>query len=88
MTASAEKLLQRVLDLDETDRASIAGALIESLHAADSAHPEAAIKVEKMDAVIARRVGELESGAVQTLSESKARERLFRGFEHETHRLS
>lgn len=81
MTASAEQLLQRVLDLDETDRASIAGALIESLHSASSSQHWAERTVEEFDAVIARRVQELESGAVQVLSESDARERLFRGFE-------
>jgi len=32
MSPSAEKLLKQVLTFDEKDRASVAGALIESLH--------------------------------------------------------
>ena len=76
MTATAEQLLQQVLTLDERDRASIAGALIESLEPAADPGVE-----EAWDAVIQRRVEELEAGTVETVPWSKVREQLFRGFE-------
>ena len=76
MSPTAEKLLKQVLTLDENDRASVAGVLIESLHG--PADPNAG---EAWDVEIRRRVGELESGAVKTVPWREVRERLFRDFE-------
>jgi len=76
MSPTAEKLLKQVLTLDENDRASVAGVLIESLHG--PAEPDAE---EAWDVEIRRRVGELESGTVKTVPWQEVRERLFRGFE-------
>ena len=75
MTATAEQLLQQVLTLDERDRASIAGAIIESLEPAEPGVQEA------WDAEIQRRVEELDAGTVKTVPWSEVREQLFRGFE-------
>jgi putative addiction module component (TIGR02574 family) len=76
MSPTAEKLLKQVLTLDEKDRASVAGLLIESLHGPADPGVEEAWDVE-----IRRRVEELESGAVETVPWQVVRERLFRGFE-------
>jgi putative addiction module component (TIGR02574 family) len=76
MSPTAESLLKQVLTLDEKDRASVAGALIESLH--EPADPGAE---DAWDTEIRRRVEELESGAVKGVPWSEVRERLFRGFE-------
>jgi putative addiction module component (TIGR02574 family) len=76
MSPTAEKLLQQVLTLDEKDRASVAGALIESLHEPGDPGVD-----EAWDLEIRRRVEELESGAVQGIPWEEIRERLFRGFE-------
>ena len=54
MSEAAEVLLKKALSLDEKDRASIAGALIESLHGV----PETGVE-EAWEAEIKRRVGEL-----------------------------
>lgn len=74
MTRTAEILLKKVLDLDEKDRASVAGALIESLHGQVDLDAE-----EDWDKEIQRRVEELDSGAIQTIPWSEVRSRLFRG---------
>jgi len=76
MGETVDELLKKALGLDEQDRASIAGALIESLHL----HAEAGTE-KAWDAEIQRRVRDLEARAVATVSWSKVRERLFRGFE-------
>lgn len=76
MSPTAEELLKQVLTLGERDRASVAGALIESLH--QETDPDAE---EAWDTAIRRRVEELDSGAVETLPWSEVRARLFRGFE-------
>jgi putative addiction module component (TIGR02574 family) len=76
MSPNAENLLHQVLTLDEKDRASVAGALIESLHG--DADPNAE---EAWDVEIRRRVEELESGSVEPIPWSEVRQRLFRGFE-------
>lgn len=76
MGETAEKLLKQALSLSQEDRASLAGALIESLHGAPESGVEAA-----WDAVIARRVRELETRAVSTVPWSAVRERLFRDLE-------
>jgi putative addiction module component (TIGR02574 family) len=76
MSPTAESLLKQVLTLNEKDRASVAGALIESLHGPADPGVE-----EAWDAEIRRRIEELESGAVKGIPWSEVRERLFRGFE-------
>jgi len=76
MSPNAEELLRKALCLDENDRASVAGALIESLHGEPEPDAEAA-----WDAEIQRRVEELDSGAVETIPWTEVRKRLFRGLE-------
>ncbi|MBW3671767.1 MAG: addiction module protein [Acidobacteria bacterium] len=75
-TVRHRRLRRHLLRLDEPDRASIAGALIESLHA--PAEPGAG---EAWDEVIRRRVAELDAGQAQTVPWSAVRARLFDGFE-------
>ena len=76
MTSTAQQLLKQALALDEKDRASVAGVLIESLHGEVDLDAEEAWNVE-----IRRRVEELESGTVQTIPWSEVRQRLFSGFD-------
>jgi putative addiction module component (TIGR02574 family) len=76
MHARVRELLHQALSLDEKDRATLAGALIESLYGA--ADPDVD---EAWEAVIQRRVEELETGAVEAVPWSEVRERLFRGYE-------
>lgn len=76
MSETAEELLKRALSLDEEDRASIAGALIESLHG----KPEPGVEVA-WEAEIRKRVMELDRHAVKTVPWSEVRKRLFRGYE-------
>lgn len=71
MSPAAEDLLKQALTLDEKDRASVAGALIESLH--DQVDPDAE---EAWDVEIRRRVEELESGNAETIPWAEVRERL------------
>ena len=68
MGETVDELLKRALGLDEQDRASIAGALIESLHVHSEAGTEKA-----WDAEIQRRVRDLEVRAVEQSSRSKVR---------------
>ena len=75
MSETAENLLKMALTLDENDRASIAGALIESLHG----EPETGVE-EAWEAEIKRRVAELDAHSVETVPWSAVRDRLFRGF--------
>jgi putative addiction module component (TIGR02574 family) len=76
MGETAEQLLKKALSLNERDRASLAGALIESLNTDIEPGVDAA-----WDAEIARRVRELEANSVDTVAWSAVRQRLFRGFE-------
>jgi putative addiction module component (TIGR02574 family) len=76
MSPTAEDVLKQALSLEEKDRASVAGALIESLQT--QVDPDAE---EAWDHEIRRRVEELESGAVETVPWSEVRKRLFHGFE-------
>lgn len=71
MRTKVKELLRQALSLDERDRAALAGALIESL--SGEAEPGAE---EGWEAVIERRVTELESGAVEAVPWSEVRERL------------
>ena len=76
MSRAARKVLEDALHLSESERASVAGALIESLHA----EPQAGVD-EAWEQVIERRVRELEAGTAETLPWSEVRARLFSGFE-------
>ena len=76
MSDAVENLLKKALFLDEKDRASIAGALIESLHG----EPEAGVD-EAWEAEIKRRVADLDARSVEMVPWSAVRDRLFRGFE-------
>jgi putative addiction module component (TIGR02574 family) len=76
MGETAEQLLKKALSLNERDRASLAGALIESLNTDIEPGVEAA-----WDTEITRRVRELEASSVDTVAWSAVRQRLFRGFE-------
>lgn len=76
MGETAEELLAKALKLGEKDRASLAGALIESLHVEPSSSEDAQWEQE-----ILRRVRDLESRSVETMGWSEVRERLFRGYE-------
>jgi hypothetical protein len=76
MSPTAAEILEQALTLDEKDRASVAGALVESLETEPDPSSEAA-----WDLFLQRRVGELESGAVEPILWSEVRELLFRGFE-------
>lgn len=76
MSPSAKKLLEEALHLEESERASIAGALIESLHG-----PADEAVEETWERVIERRVRELEAGTAATIPWSEVRARLFSGFE-------
>jgi len=69
-------LLEQALTLDEADRATLAGALLESLEPPTEPDLELA-----WDAVIQRRLHEVESGAVEGIPWSKVRKQLFRGLE-------
>jgi putative addiction module component (TIGR02574 family) len=76
MSPSAKKILEDALHLDEAERASVAGALIESLH--PDPQPGAD---EAWERVIERRVRELEAGTAETIPWSEVRARLFSGLE-------
>jgi putative addiction module component (TIGR02574 family) len=75
MSPTAADLLKQVLSLDEKDRASTTGALIESLEAESEPGVE-----EAWAAVIERRISELDAGTVQTVPWSEVRGRLFHGY--------
>lgn len=76
MSNTAKEILKKALSLSESDRAAVAGALIESLEGEADPGAEAAWEAE-----IQRRVAELDAKAVETVPWSQVRERLFRGFE-------
>lgn len=76
MGETAEELLAKALKLGEKDRASLAGALIESLHGGELLDDD-----ERWTAEILQRVKDLESRSVETVAWSEVRERLFRGYE-------
>ena len=76
MSPRATEILEQALSLGEADRATVAGALIESLEG-----PAEPGVDESWSQVIRSRVEELEAGSVRTVPWSEVRERLFRGFE-------
>ena len=76
MSPKASELLKEVLGLGEADRASVAGALIESLESEPDTDA-----AQAWESTVRRRVEELDSGAVEPVGWSEVRERLFSGFE-------
>jgi len=76
MSLKASEVLKQALSLDEADRATVAGALIESLEGPVDPDAEEAWSHE-----IRRRVEALDAGSVKTVPWSEVRERLFRGYE-------
>lgn len=76
MNSTVDEVLKQALALDEGDRASVAGALIESLETEIDPDAEAA-----WDAEICRRLAELDSGSANLTPWSEVRRRLFSGFE-------
>ena len=73
MARDFKKLFREAFDLPESDRATLAGLLIESLEPAPD--PD----VEEAWAVVAeRRWREIESGSVQTIPWEEVRSKLYR----------
>jgi putative addiction module component (TIGR02574 family) len=71
MTSEANGLLQKALTLPVEERAELAGSLIDSLDNSEDESVEAAWDVE-----IARRMEDLDSGRVKSVSLEEARRRL------------
>jgi putative addiction module component (TIGR02574 family) len=71
MTQDATELLKKALTLPVAERAELAGSLIESLDATQDESVEVA-----WDEEIDRRMRDLNSGRVQTVSLEEARRRL------------
>lgn len=72
MSPNAKKILEEALELPESARADVAAALIESLDGNVDEHVEAAWSEE-----IARRIREVESGAVKPIPWEEARRMIF-----------
>jgi putative addiction module component (TIGR02574 family) len=71
MSEDANEILKKALTLPVSERAELAGSLIESLDDPEDPSVEAA-----WDAEIIRRMEELDSGRVKPLSLEEARRRL------------
>lgn len=71
MSRESNELLKRALNLPVADRAELAGSLIESLDSAEDESVKAAWEEE-----VARRMQELDSGAVKPVTLEQARRRL------------
>lgn len=72
MAASAKELYERAMSLNDEERAELVGMLLESLEIQDDEGVEAAWLEE-----IERRVAELDSGAVKTVSWTEVRSMIF-----------
>lgn len=72
MAASAKELYERAMCLNDEERAELVGMLLESLEIQDDEGVEAAWLEE-----IERRVAELDSGAVKTVSWTEVRSKIF-----------
>ena len=70
------ELFEQALDLEECDRATLAGLLIESLDGESDKDVEAAWLKESE-----RRIAELESGNVSPIPWKEVKSRLFRGLD-------
>lgn len=73
MTSSLQKVLEKAMNLDAKDRATLAGILIESLENNGEAAVEEAWLIE-----VERRMVEIDSGTVHTLPWSEVKARLHR----------
>ena len=73
MAIDAAELFKQAVDLPEKERATLAGLLIESLETERDAGVDEAWREE-----IARRLAELDSGAVTTVPWETVRAKLFR----------
>ncbi len=73
MARSARELFEEAMGLDPEERATLMRLLIESLDAESEEGVEDAWRVE-----IERRMAELDSGAVETVSWEELRARLYR----------
>ena len=71
MTRDAARLLEEALKLPSEARAGLAGSLLESLDQDTDADVEEAWAIE-----IARRLEDIRSGAVKTISWAEARKRI------------
>ncbi len=71
MTKAAEELLKKALSLPVSERADLAGSLIESLDETHDPSVEAA-----WDKEISRRMAAVDSGKVKPISLEEARRRL------------
>ena len=71
MTQEAAELLKKALSLPASERADLAGSLIESL---DDTQDEAVAAA--WDEEVARRMADIDSGAVKPVSLEEARRRL------------
>jgi putative addiction module component (TIGR02574 family) len=73
MSSSTSDLFRKALALDESERAELAGVLIESLDSEQDSGVEAAWLEE-----IERRIKELDSGEVEGIPWEEVRERILR----------
>ena len=73
MATELKQLLQEALELTDSDRATLAGLLIESLEDPEDPDVESAWAVETE-----RRWKEIESGAVETIPWEEVKAKLFR----------
>lgn len=71
MERNAEAVLKKALTLPETERAEVAGALLNSLEPVEEADIESAWRQE-----VAARVAALEAGEVETIPWMEVRNRL------------
>ncbi len=76
MTQEAAELLKKALTLPVSERADLAGSLIESLDETQDEAVEAA-----WDEEVARRMADIDSGAVKPVSLEEARRRLLSALE-------
>lgn len=73
MTRAAEHILREALDLDESDRATLAGLLLGSLEA----DPDEGV-AEAWALEVDRRAAQLDSGTITTMRWEDVRSRLMR----------
>ena len=76
MTQEAAELLKKALSLPVSERADLAGSLIESLDDTQDESVEAA-----WDEEVARRMADIDSGGVKPVSLEEARRRLLSALE-------
>ena len=75
MSTLTNDLFKKALDLNENDRATLAGILIESLEEKPIEEHEAVWRAE-----ISRRIQELDSGEVETISWEDVKARLLKRY--------